>query len=224
MIKAVIFDHDGVIADTEPIHFIADNAVLARYGFNISAEANDSLVGISTKKSWEILREMFKIPEAAEWLAEEKTSAAAGIIEKEGIAPNDGLLPLLERLHIKGYMLAIASGQYRKIIDAVLAKLRIGRYFSVIVSAEDTILGKPNPEVFLTAAKRLAVKPEECLVIEDSGLGVMAAKAAGMACVALRTASTASHDISIADLVVNSLAELNTGLSMEERIKVKRKQ
>ena len=62
MIKAVIFDHDGVIADLEPLHTKADNMVLARYGFSISAEANESLVGVSTVKSWEILKEMFKIP------------------------------------------------------------------------------------------------------------------------------------------------------------------
>lgn len=209
MIKAVIFDHDGVIADTEPIHFKADNAVLSRYGFNISAEANDSLVGLSTRKSWEIMREMFKIPEAAEWLAEEKTALAAGIIQRDGIKPNEGLLPLLQALRSKGYKLAIASGQYRKVIDAVLARLSIGSYFGVIVSAEETANGKPNPEVFLTAAKRLGVRPEECLVIEDSGSGVIAAKAAGMACVALRMPSTASHDVSKADVIIGSLSELD---------------
>ena len=85
MIRAVIFDHDGVIADTEPVHFRADNAILARYGFSISAEANDSLVGVSTRKSWEILREMFKIPEAAEWLAEEKTSMILANRRRSGI-------------------------------------------------------------------------------------------------------------------------------------------
>lgn len=209
MIKAVIFDHDGVIADTEPIHFRADNAILARYGLSISAEANDSLVGISTKKSWEILREMFKIPEAAEWLAEEKTNEAARIIANDGIAPNKGLLQLLEQLKRKGYALAIASGQYRRIIDAVLAKLKIGAYFSTVVSAEDTTFGKPNPEVFLTAAKRLGAKPAECVVIEDSESGVTAAKAAGMACVALKTQATASHDVSKADVIIGSLSEFD---------------
>ena len=208
MIKAVIFDHDGVIADTEPIHFRADNAVLSKYGFSISAEANDSLVGISTTKSWEIFREMFKIPEAAEWLAGEKTNATVDIIKSEGILPNDGLLPLLDRIKSKNYKMAIASGQYRKVIDAVLDKLKIGSYFGVIVSTEDTAVGKPNPEVFLTAAKRLGAKPSECVVIEDSQAGVVAAKAAGMRCVALRMPSTASHDVSMADVIVNSLAEL----------------
>ena len=76
------------------------------------------------------------------------------------------------------------------------------------MSAEDTANGKPNPEVFLTAAKRLGVNPEECLVIEDSESGVIAAKAAKMRCVALSTPSTASHDVSTADMVVNSLTEL----------------
>ncbi len=209
MIKAVIFDHDGVIADTEPIHFRADNAILARYGFSISAEANDSLVGVSTKKSWEILREMFKIQEAAEWLAEEKTNEAARIIANGGIAPNKGLLQLLDGLKRNGCTLAIASGQYRRIIDAVLAKLRISSYFSTVVSAEDTTFGKPSPEVFLTAASRLGVNPAECVVIEDSESGVTAAKAAGMACVALKTQATASHDVSKADLIISSLSELD---------------
>lgn len=220
MIKAVIFDHDGVIADTEPIHSRADNAILARYGFSISPEENDSLVGVPTKKSWEIMREMFKIPEAAEWLAEEKTREAARIIATDGISPNKGLLQLLDGLKRKGCTLAIASGQYRRIIDAVLAKLRIESYFSAIVSGEDTANGKPNPEVFLTAAKRLGVRPDECLVIEDSESGVTAAKAAGMACVALRMPSTARHDVSKADVIVGSLAELDAA----DMAAIKRKQ
>lgn len=208
MMKAVIFDHDGVIADTEPIHFRADNAVLSRFGFSISSEENNSLVGLSTRKSWEIMREMFKIPEAAEWLAEEKTKEAVRIIADDGIAPNKGLLQLLERLKGSGYKMAIASGQYRRVIDAVVARLEIGNYFSTIVSCEDVAKGKPNPETFLAAAERLDVAPQECLVIEDSGAGVAAARAAGMRCVALRTEATACHDLSEADEIIGSLNEL----------------
>lgn len=208
MIKAVIFDHDGVIADMEPLHTEADNMVLARYGFSISAEANESLVGVSAIKSWEIMREMFKIPKAAEWLASEKTNEVLRLIRR-GIKPNEGLLGLLEALKGKNYKLAIASGQYRSVIDAVLSTLKIGSYFSTIVSYEDMTKGKPDPEVFLVAAQRLGVAPEECGVIEDSSPGVKAAKAAGMACIALRTSSTTSHDVSMADKIVSSLSEIN---------------
>lgn len=208
MIKAVIFDHDGVIADTEPIHLRADNIVLSRFGYGTSASENESLVGLSTRKSWEIFREMFKIPEAVDYLVQEKTSAAAEIIGKEGIKPNEGLLQLLEKLKSNGCKLAIASGQYRKVINAVLARLKIADYFSVIVSGEETAKGKPDPEVFLTAAKRLNTDPEECAVIEDSESGVVAAKAAGMLCIALRTPSTASHNVTAADKIVSSLSEI----------------
>ena len=208
MIKAVIFDHDGVIADTEPIHFKADNIVLSMFGYGIGASENESLVGISTKKSWEIFREMFKIPEEVDYLVQEKTRVAVEILGKEGIKPNEGLLQLLEKLKSSGYSLAIASGQYRKVIDAVLTKLKIASYFSVIVSGEETAKGKPSPELFLTAAKRLNMNPEECAVIEDSESGVLAAKAAGMLCVALKMPSTASHDITAADKIVSSLSEI----------------
>lgn len=209
MIKAVIFDHDGVIADTEPIHLRADNIVLSRFGYGTSASENESLVGVSTRKSWEIFRDMFKIQEAVDYLVQEKTRVAVEIIGKEGIKPNEGLLQLLEKLKSNGYKVAIASGQYRKVIDAVLTKLKIAGYFSVIVSGEETAKGKPDPEVFITAAKRLNTNPEECAVIEDSESGVLAAKAAGMLCIALRTPSTASHNVKAADKIIGSLKELS---------------
>ena len=212
MIKAVIFDHDGVIADTEPIHFRADNAVLARYGFSISSEANDLLVGLSTKKSWEMFKDMFTLPEAVDYLVTEKTATVVSLISKEGIAASQGLLELLRDLRQHEYQLAIASGQYRRVIDAVIQRLGIAKYFRTIVSCEDTAHGKPNPEVFLTTARQLGLSPAECLVIEDSASGVAAAKAAGMPCIALRTPSTASHDVSKADTAVDSLTALSSSI------------
>ncbi|HIG98360.1 TPA: HAD family phosphatase [Candidatus Woesearchaeota archaeon] len=208
MITAVIFDHDGVIADTEPLHFRADNAILARYGASISAEANDGMVGMSTRKSWEIMRELFRLPQTAEWLAGEKTSEAVKIIRQEGIKPNEGLLPLLGMFRKAGFVMAIASGQYRRVVDAVISTLGISEYFSSIVTVEDVSLGKPNPEPFLAAAGKLGIPPVQCIAIEDSSAGVASAKAAGMKCIALKTPSTASHDFSMADKIVNGLKEL----------------
>ncbi len=209
MIKAVIFDHDGVIADTEPLHYLADNIVLSRFGLSVSPEQNDELVGVPTRKSWELFREMFKLQESVGWLVQEKTGVVLGLIEKQGVKPSEGLLQLLEGLKGNNYRLAIASGQYRKIIDAVIAKLGISSYFDAIVSCEDTAKEKPDPDIFLIAAKMLQVRPGECLVIEDSKTGIAAAKAAGMKCVALQTPSTASHDVSMADKVISSLKELH---------------
>lgn len=208
MIKGIIFDHDGVIADIEPLHAKADNAVLARYGAHVSEKENSELIGVSTLKSWELFKEMFKIPEAAQWLAEEKTNTVIRMIEQDGIEPSEGLIPLLGLLSKKGYKLAIASGQYRKVIDAVVAKLKISNYFNHIVSCEDVTNGKPAPDVFLLAARKLGLQPAECLVIEDSKPGITAAKSAGMACVALKTDSTRNHDLSIANTTVSSLSEL----------------
>ena len=74
MIKAVIFDHDGVIADTEPFHFRANNLVLKRFGYNISQQENDAMVGLSTKKSWEMFKDMFTLPEAVDYLVTAKTA------------------------------------------------------------------------------------------------------------------------------------------------------
>ena len=130
----------------------------------------------------------------------------------EGIAASQGLLELLRDLRQHEYKLAIASGQYRQVIDAVISQLGIANYFRTIVSCEDTAKGKPNPEVFLITARQLGLSPSECLVIEDSASGVAAAKAAGMICVALRTPSTASHDVSKADLAVDSLAAFSSNI------------
>ena len=210
MIKAVIFDHDGVIADTEPISFIADNSVLARYGFSISSEENEALIGISSREGWVTFKEMFKIPEAVDWLVSEKTREAINIVKSSGIKPSEGLLKLISMLQSKGFKLAIASGANRAFIDAVLEKLGISSFFQAIISWENVAKGKPDPEAYIKTSQKLGISPSDCVAIEDSSSGIMAAKAAGMRCVALRMPSTASHDVSMADLVINSLSELST--------------
>jgi beta-phosphoglucomutase family hydrolase len=215
MIKAVIFDHDGVIADTEPLHYRAGKNVISKLGIEIEAWQKSRHIGRSTRESWELMKKTFKIEESVDALIAKKTAAVISIIKQEGVIPNPGLIGLLESLTKGKFRMAIASGQIREVIDAVLSKIQISDYFESIVSGEDTKEGKPHPEVFLTAASQLGIKPHECVVIEDSGPGVEAAKAAGMKCIALRMPSTMRQDISKADYIVNSLADINLSVMIE---------
>ena len=115
-------------------------------------------------------------------------------------------------LYNEGFPIAIASSNNRKIVDAVVKKFRLDKYMKFIISGEEVKKGKPDPEIFLTAAKKIDVSPQGCLVIEDAENGVKAAKAAGMKCIGLKNIGSGNQNLSEADLVVNSFKELNLNI------------
>jgi HAD superfamily hydrolase (TIGR01509 family) len=106
-------------------------------------------------------------------------------------------------------MLAVASSSHRRLVQYVLRKLEITRLFDLIISGEDVAHGKPDPEIFLMSAKRLKVRPAECLVVEDAKLGVEAAKEAGMKCLGYRNPHSGNQDLSKADIVTDDFSSLD---------------
>ena len=130
-------------------------------------------------------------------------------LEKGDITPIAGLLELLNMLKAQKIPMVVASSAIRKNIDTVISRFEIGSYFEGSVSGQEVERTKPNPEIFLKAAKVIDIKPENCLVIEDAKHGVTAAKAAGMFCIALRNLNSGNQDLSQADLIVNSLSEID---------------
>lgn len=107
------------------------------------------------------------------------------------------------------YLLALASSNNRKIVDSIMDRFDLSKYIKVSISGEDVLKGKPNPEIFLKAAKKLDVKPSNCVVIEDAFAGVQAAKAAGMKCIGYKNLNSGKQDLSDADLIVESFSELS---------------
>ena len=204
--KAVIWDMDGVIADTGAAHFAAWRQVMAELGrpfdeadfrriFGIvNPDAVRLLLG-ETVSSYEIAR----ISERKETLFREAVQVQVSLLP--------GVETWLERLRQQGYRQAIASSAPPANIEVLLHVLNIEPYFQATVSADDVTKGKPDPAIFLKAAAALGVSPARCVVVEDAVAGVQAASRAGMVCLAVATTQPAER-LSDADLVVKRLTEL----------------
>ncbi len=206
MIKAVIFDMDGVIVDSEPIHFLTADTVLRKYGKRNSPELNSRFIGVAEDIFWSNVVSVLGIKENYQKLMKDKAREYKKRLSHE-CASFPGALELIKKLkNEKG----IASSSSREEINIVLTSLGIKDNFSVIVSGDDIEHSKPHPEIYLMVAKKMGETPENCLVVEDAINGVKAAKAAGMTCVGV-TNSFSQRQLTDggADYVVQSLGDFN---------------
>jgi len=209
MVKAVIFDWDGTLADTRKAVIQSFQTVLTEAGCRVSDEFIVRLMGIGTKKTIiEAFRECHMRLDVStlEKLAEEKVRIQAELADIVRLF--DGVAELLEALHGKT-KLALATMSGRKVVDQLLADKRIRECFDVVVTADEVSKPKPDPEVFMVSAARLGVDPEDCVVMEDSIFGLRAAKAAKMRCIAVPSGAYSIEELveEQPELIVNSLAE-----------------
>lgn len=185
LIKAVIFDLDGVIVDTAHYHYLAWKKLADEFGFDLTPEDNERLKGVSRIRSMEIIMEIgaIKLSDDEKHLhANRKNEWFIEYIK--GMKPDEvfpGVIALIEDLRANGYKIALASSS--KNAPMVLDILGIQSLFDVTVDGTMIVQSKPHPEIFLLAASRLGIDPSECLVFEDAEAGVEAALAAGMKCV-----------------------------------------
>jgi len=208
MIKAVIFDLDGVIVESEHMHIEAEKQTMLKYGVRISSEELHRYTGTTAKFMFTELIKKYKLNTTFKRIFNEKEEILFKLLEKD-VQPTKGVIKFIEKLKRENVKLAIASSSHKRLIKFVLERLNITHLFDSIVGSEDVIHGKPNPETFLKAANELNVNPIECLVIEDSKLGVEAAKNAGMKCVGYRNPSSGNQDLSKADVVIDNFSALN---------------
>lgn len=186
-LKAVIFDLDGVICFTDKLHFLAWSTLAERLGVPFDESVNDRLRGVSRMASLEIVLERSEktwSPEEKEAFAEEKNEyyrELLGTMSPEDLSEevSDTLLALRER----GYLLAIGSSS--KNTKTILQRIGLGDFFDAVSDGTDITRSKPDPQVFLIAAEKLGVKPEQCAVVEDAKAGIQAAKGGGMIAFAL---------------------------------------
>jgi HAD superfamily hydrolase (TIGR01509 family) len=206
MISTVIFDLDGLIADTEPLHCRAYQMAFAERGVELNANeyAEHWVRNGKGIVDWVERRGLALDPYG---LRVRKSEHYLTLLESS-LRPMEGAMELLEALQGIRRM-ALASSSYRDAIDGVLAGLQIAPYFEAIVSGLDVANVKPSPDIFLKAARDLAVDPTECLVLEDAEKGVLAAHRAGMRCVAVPNDFTKHHDFSKATRVCASLRQVN---------------
>jgi HAD superfamily hydrolase (TIGR01509 family) len=216
MIKAVIFDWDGTLADTKKAVVQSFQKVLGEAGCRVSDEFIERRIGIGTKKTIiEAFRECHIRPDVStlEKLANEKIRIQAELTDI--VTLFDGVTELLEALQGR-IKIALATMSSRKVVDKLLPAKRIGGYFDVVVTADEIAKPKPDPEVFLVSAAKLGVKPEDCVVVEDSVFGVKAAKAAEMKCIAVSSGVYSREELEEEnpDLMIDSLVEKERVLSL----------
>jgi len=179
----LIFDCDGTLTDSMPLHYEAWRTTMARYGIAFAEEQFYALGGIP---SFEIVRLL-----AAEHSLELNSQLVAEQKENHFISLMDSLQPIeavceIARRSFQKRPISVASGGTRELIHAQLERVSLKQYFEIVVCAEDTEKHKPHPDVFLEAARRMKIAPQDCCVFEDSPLGIEAARRAGMCFVDIR--------------------------------------
>lgn len=212
MIKAVIFDMDGLLIDTEPIWTLADQMFLAGYGKTYRPTDKSRFMGSGVREFIFFIKKKFSLFENEEKLLSERMGIFQNLVN-ENLKLMPGAVNLLLELSNNGYLLAMATGNTRQVMDLMTENLKVRKYFSVTVSNDEVPRGKPAPDIFIEAARRLDISPKECLVLEDAINGIIAAKAAGMKAIAVCDQRyNKPESFTEADMVVGSLKEINSGL------------
>lgn len=208
MLKAVIFDMDGVIVDSDRMLFELERKVFEDLGIAVSEEDHLSFVGMTAQKFCTSIKERYSLKQSVGELMDIFRAANYEFFSNCDIGPMEGLLSFLEDLRANGVKVALASSGSARRIDLIMKRLDLDDVFNVRVTANDVVNGKPDPEVFLKAAEKLGVAPAECAVVEDAKLGVDAANAAGMFSVGFN-AVNGRQDLSAAKLLVKGFVELS---------------
>ena len=207
--KAVIFDMDGVLIDSEPLHTLADNQILIDSGITAPATYFERFVGWTNQSMWEEIKKDYHIAASAEELMELQMPLKIKLLQAGDYIPIPGIVDLLEQITGMNIPIAIASSSPRQFIEAVLEKLGLKNYVKLWLSGEEVERSKPAPDIFLKVAELLNVNPNDCIVIEDSSSGVSAAKKAGMRCIGFRNINSGNQDLSGADIIVNKIDDIN---------------
>ncbi len=197
-IGAVIFDMDGVLVDTEPHHTILEQRLFEHFNIDISEEEHLTYMGKTSEKMWqEIAKNKNLAGSVTMFLAKHEEEAKEYFTKLPEVPPINGLIDILEYLTSIDVPIAVASSSTPAMIETILKKSGLTKYFPFTVSSVETGKSKPEPDVFLLAASQLKIKPEHCMVIEDSANGIKAAKAAGMLCIAYGKDKNAAADENI---------------------------
>ena len=208
-LKAVLFDMDGVIVDTEPLHRKSYFRMFEDVGIDVSESLYNSFTGQATLPICRTLCEQFELAEKAENLMALKRKHFKHLFENDNdLALLDGVHDLIKDYHNNDLTLVLASSASMVNINRIFERFDLNQYFKAKISGADLKASKPHPEIFLKAAQ-LAEKPKDnCMVIEDSTNGIAAAHAAGIYCVGFKSPHSTNQDYSKANIVISRFEEI----------------
>lgn len=209
MLKAVIFDMDGVIVDSEPIHHKAYENMFKDVGIKVSDALYESYTGQATLPICQHLCKTFDLKESPETLMALKRKHFKYLFDNDdSFQLIDGVLELIQDYHNNGLKLVLASSASMPNINRIFERFNLNQYFVAKLSGADLKASKPHPEIFINAAKASGFKREECIVIEDSTNGIKAANAAGIFCVAFDSKHSKNQDYATANKVVTNFSKI----------------
>ncbi len=212
---AVIFDLDGVLADTESVQLRVMNSLLNPFGVTISREDwGMTFVGVPIEEDLRRVHRQFHLPVPVERLDTQRRAIYSNLLEQgEGLLPLPGLISLLDELRGREIRLGVASGSPRGDVLAVLRALGLLDRFAAVATASDVARPKPAPDVYLHVLAMLGCAAGGSVAIEDSGPGVASANAAGLRVIAVPSSYTREHDFSLADARAGGFEEVSCILS-----------
>ncbi|MCC6869294.1 MAG: HAD family phosphatase [Burkholderiales bacterium] len=208
LFRAVCFDHDGTLVDSEPIHYRLWQAVLEPYGIALTeAQYKERYAGVPTLANAQDFVARYRLPVSADALSEQKQEAMRAYVARAAFPLLPNVREAVAGLHARGLRLAVVTGALRVSVGTTLREHDLGGWFDVLVCAEDVARNKPAPDCYRLAAQRLGLDPAQCVAIEDTAAGVTAAAAAGVPVVAVPHALSRLHDFSRAVAVFDTLTE-----------------
>ena len=217
MKNIVIFDMDGVIVDSEPLHSDHLRIFLTNLGVESPEKITHNMKGRNARNIWELLIQEFQLEhDLDELVVRARASYFSYLTELPELPSIPGAVEFIEYCYQKKYTLAIASSASPRRIDMFLEKIGVKDYFDIIISGDDVQHAKPAPDIFLLAAEKLNANPVDCIVVEDAENGVIAAKAAGMKCIAFGGSDHNTDNLLGADLVITDFHALIKGLKTGE--------
>lgn len=206
-LSGIIFDMDGVLIDSESLHYESTIKYLnGELGLAYNEEENREFLGRTDEYMFRVLKDRYDLPQSVSELIERRRDIYLELLVGN-VQLIEGIAELVARLKSAGYKLAVASSSLEKIIEVVVSEGKVQQHFDVIQSGEYLANCKPHPEIFLVTAQKMQLAPESCAVIEDTAVGIQAAKAAGMFAIAYAAPNAEKQDFSEADVVVRSFIE-----------------
>lgn len=209
MLEAIIFDMDGVLVDSEYTYFQSKSQILSEAGHEVEDSYHFQFMGTTSDYMWEKMKQEFYLPLSVAEYIQQMTALRQAMIKRDGIRVIPHVQEFVKGLSQAGLKLAVASSSSLAEIKVNLAEIGLSEYFSEVVCTEEVEHSKPAPDVYLAAAERIGIVPENCLGIEDTKNGTGAVRNAGMVCVGFANPAFPKQDLAFADRVVSSFSELD---------------